>query len=46
MAQFEQAMQRAAEGRRIHIAAAVELDVNAGEAIGVLKVIDGGGGLF
>jgi hypothetical protein len=41
MAQFEQAMQRAAEGRRIHIAAAVELDVNAGEAIGILKVIDG-----
>ena len=41
MAQFEQAMQRAAEGRRIHVGAAVELDVNAGEAIGILKVIDG-----
>jgi hypothetical protein len=41
MAQFGQAMQRAAEGRRIHIAAAVELDVNSGEAIGILKVIDG-----
>jgi hypothetical protein len=41
MVQFEQAMQRAAEGRRIHIGAAVELDVNSGEAIGILKVIDG-----
>jgi hypothetical protein len=41
MAKFEQAMQHAAEGRRIHIAAAVELDVNAGDAIGILKIIDG-----
>jgi hypothetical protein len=40
-AEFDQAVAQAAEGRRIHIAAAVELDVVGGEAIGILKVVDG-----
>jgi hypothetical protein len=39
--QFEQAVLRMAEGRRIHIAAAVELDGASGEAVGIVKVIDG-----
>jgi hypothetical protein len=40
LSQFGQAMQRAAEGRRIHIAAAVELDVVSGEAVGLVKLVD------
>jgi len=40
LSQFGQAMQRAAEGRRIHIAAAVELDVVSGEEVGLVKLID------
>jgi hypothetical protein len=40
-AKFEQAVVQGAEGRRVHIAAAVGLDVLGDEAIGILKVIDG-----
>src|SRR4051812_38651271 len=40
LSQFGQAMQRMAEGRRIHIAAAVELDVVSSEAVGLVKFID------
>ena len=32
---------RGAEGRRIHIAAAVELDVVAGDAVQIVRVMDG-----
>jgi hypothetical protein len=39
--QFDQAVARGAEGRRIHIGAAVELDVVSGEAVEIVKVVDG-----
>ena len=34
-------MARGAEGRRIHVAAAVELDVVAGDAVQIVRVMDG-----
>jgi hypothetical protein len=41
LGQFDQALARGAEGRRTHIAAAVELDVVAGEAVQIVRVMDG-----
>jgi hypothetical protein len=41
LGQFDQALGRGAEGRRIHIAAAVELDVVAGDAVQIVRVMDG-----
>jgi hypothetical protein len=41
LGQFDQALARGAEGRRIHVAAAVELDVVAGEAVQIVRVMDG-----
>lgn len=38
---FDQAMARGAEGRRIHIAAAVELRVVSNEAVQIVRVLDG-----
>ena len=38
---FDQAVARGAEGRRIHVAAAVELDVVSGEAVQIVRVMDG-----
>ena len=37
LGQFDQALGRGAEGRRIHIAAAVELDVVAGDAVQIVR---------
>jgi hypothetical protein len=39
--QFDQAMTQAAEGRRMHIAAGVELDVVADEVVDIVQVFDG-----
>jgi hypothetical protein len=39
--QFDRAMGQGAEGRRIHIAASVELDVVADEVVEIVQVIDG-----
>jgi hypothetical protein len=39
--QFDHAVEQAAEGRRMHVAARVELDVVAKEAVQIVKVIDG-----
>jgi hypothetical protein len=39
--QFDQAVAQGAEGRRIHVGAAVELDVVAGEAVEIVRMIDG-----
>jgi hypothetical protein len=41
LGQFDQALARGAEGRRIHVGAAVELDVVAGEAVQIVRVMDG-----
>ena len=41
LGQFDQALGRGAEGRRIHVAAAVELDVVAGDAVQIVRVMDG-----
>lgn len=41
LGQFDQAMAQGAEGRRIHVGAAVELDVVAGEAVQIVRVMDG-----
>jgi hypothetical protein len=41
LGQFDEALGQGAEGRRIHIAAGVELDVVAGEAVQILGVMDG-----
>ena len=41
LGEFDQALARGAEGRRIHVAAAVELDVVAGEAVQIVRVMDG-----
>jgi hypothetical protein len=41
LGQFDQALARGAEGRRIHVGAAVELDVVSGEAVQIVKVMDG-----
>ena len=38
---FDQAVERGAEGRRMHVGAGVELDVVANEAVQIVKVIDG-----
>jgi hypothetical protein len=38
---FDQALARGAEGRRIHIAAAVELSVVSDEAVQIVRVMDG-----
>ena len=38
---FDQALARGAEGRRIHIAARVELDVVSSEAVQIIRVMDG-----
>lgn len=38
---FDRAVARGAEGRRIHVAAAVELDVVSGEAVQIIRVMDG-----
>jgi hypothetical protein len=39
--QFDQAVGEGAEGRRMHVAAAVELDVAADEVVQIVRVIDG-----
>jgi hypothetical protein len=39
--QFDQAIARGAEGRRMHVGAGVELDVGADEVVQIIKVIDG-----
>jgi hypothetical protein len=39
--QFDQAMAQGAEGRRMHIAAGVELDVVGVEVVDIAQVIDG-----
>jgi hypothetical protein len=41
LAQFDQALAQGAEGRRIHIAATVELHVVSGEAVQIVRVLDG-----
>jgi hypothetical protein len=41
LGQFDQAVAQGAEGRRIHVGAAVELDVVGGEAVEIVKMIDG-----
>jgi hypothetical protein len=41
LSQFDQALAQGAEGRRIHIAAAVELDVTSGDAVQIVRVLDG-----
>jgi murein DD-endopeptidase MepM/ murein hydrolase activator NlpD len=41
LGQFDQAVAQGAEGRRIHVGAAVELDVVGGEAVAIVRVIDG-----
>jgi hypothetical protein len=41
LGQFDQALAQGAEGRRIHIAAAVELHVVSGEAVQIVRVMDG-----
>ena len=41
LTEFDQALARGAEGRRIHIAAAVELHVVSGEAVQIVRVMDG-----
>lgn len=41
LGQFDQAVAQGAEGRRIHVGAAVELDVVAGEAVEIVRVMDG-----
>jgi hypothetical protein len=41
LVQFDQALARGAEGRRIHIAATVELQVVSGEAVQIVRVLDG-----
>jgi hypothetical protein len=41
LGQFDQAMAQGAEGRRIHVGAAVELDVVAGDAVQIVRVMDG-----
>ena len=44
--EFDQAIARAAEGRRLHIAAGVELDVVADEVVDIVQVIDGSNRFF
>jgi hypothetical protein len=39
--QFDQAVGQGAEGRRLHVAANVELDVTAGDGVQIVRVIDG-----
>jgi hypothetical protein len=41
LAQFDEALAQAAEGRRMHVAAVVELDVVAGDVVQLIRVIDG-----
>ena len=41
LGQFDQAVAQGAEGRRIHIGATVELDVVGGEAVEIVRMIDG-----
>jgi hypothetical protein len=41
LGQFDQAVAQGAEGRRIHVGAAVELDVVGGEAVEIVRMIDG-----
>ncbi len=41
LAQFDRAVAQAAEGRRIHVAATVELQVVSGEAVQIVRVLDG-----
>jgi hypothetical protein len=41
LGEFDQAVGRSAEGRRIYVAAAVELDVAADEVVAIVRVIDG-----
>ena len=41
LGQFDQAVAQGAEGRRIHVGATVELDVVAGDAVELVKIIDG-----
>jgi hypothetical protein len=39
--EFDQAVRQGAEGRRIHVAAGVELDVSGGEVVQLTSIIDG-----
>jgi hypothetical protein len=41
LARFDEALAQAAEGRRMHVAAAVELEVVAGDVVQIVRVIDG-----
>jgi hypothetical protein len=41
LAQFDEALGQSAEGRRMHVAAAVELEVVAGDVVQIVRVIDG-----
>jgi hypothetical protein len=41
LTQFDEALARATEGRRMHVAAAVELEVVAGEVVQIVRMIDG-----
>jgi hypothetical protein len=41
LAQLDRALASGSEGRRIHIAATVELHVVAGEAVQIVRVLDG-----
>src|SRR3954470_357783 len=41
LAKFDQAVAQGAEGRRIHIGAAVELDVVGGDAVEIVQIVDG-----
>ncbi len=40
-ARYHSSVAQGAEGRRIHVGAAVELDVVGGEAVEIVRVIDG-----
>ena len=41
LVEFDEGLAQGAEGRRLHVAAAVELDVVAGEVVQIVRIVDG-----